>query len=62
MERNSFYTGYKMFFSYIVYPNPTFQTIKMLSVLHMYYMNFIQALYKVIACLPSGVCNANQII
>lgn len=47
---------------FFIYPNPTFQTIKMLSVLHMYYMNFIQALYKVIACLPSGVCNANQII
>lgn len=49
-------------FTYPTYPNPTFQTTAMLSILHMYHMNFIQALYQVIACLPSGVCNANQII
>lgn len=49
-------------FTYPTYPNPTFQTTAMLSILHMYHMNFILALYKFIACFPSWVCNANQII
>lgn len=62
MERNSFYTWTSNAFSYMsanelftypTYPNPTFQTTAMLSILHMYHMNFILALYKFIACFPS---------